>query len=94
MNNGTTIGRARLDGTWVDNRFITGANVPNGVAVDATHIHWAKYAAGSDSTIGRANLDGSAVDQAFITDAWPPARWPWTRAIATGATRVPMTRAG
>ena len=34
------IGRANLDGTGVNQSFITGAN-PVGVAVDAAHVYWA-----------------------------------------------------
>jgi virginiamycin B lyase len=65
---GQTIGRANLDGSGVDQTFITGASDPAGVAVDARHIYWANVATG---TIGRANLDGSGVDQTFITGANP-----------------------
>jgi len=67
--NTTTIGRANNDGSGVDNSFITGANEPTGVAVDAKHIYWASL---SGSSIGRANLDGSGVDQNFITAAGRP----------------------
>jgi sugar lactone lactonase YvrE len=60
------IGRANLDGSGVDQRFITGVNDPGGVAVDAQHVYWTNTGSG---TIGRANLDGSGVDQRFITGA-------------------------
>jgi virginiamycin B lyase len=56
----------------VNRSFITGAQSPCGVAVDATHIYWANSTGfvrvnGSVvSTIGRAKLDGTAVDQSFI----------------------------
>ena len=36
-----TIGRANLDGTSVNQSFITGADCPAGVAVDADHVYWA-----------------------------------------------------
>ena len=36
-----TIGRANLDGTGVDQRFIEGAINPCGVAVDGAHVYWA-----------------------------------------------------
>jgi virginiamycin B lyase len=65
---GGKIGRADLDGTGVDKRFITGAH-PNGVAVDATHIYWANW---KEHAIGRANLDGTGVDQSFITGVRDP----------------------
>jgi hypothetical protein len=60
---GGTIGRANLDGTGVDKRFITDARAPVGVAVDATHVYWANW---KTRAIGRANLDGTGVDQSFI----------------------------
>jgi len=66
---GSTIGRANLDGSEVDQSFITGANGQWGVEVDAGHIYWANA---FTDTIGRANLDGSEVDQSFITGASYP----------------------
>ena len=51
-----TIGRADLDGANPDQSFITGANNPTDVAVDATHVYWTNLASG---TVGRANLDGT-----------------------------------
>jgi virginiamycin B lyase len=67
-NSGTnSIARANLDGTGADQSFITGANAPEGVAVDGAHIYWANRA-----TIGRANLDGTGANQDFITGAPNP----------------------
>src|SRR5918911_416018 len=67
-NSGTnSIGRANLDGTGADQSFITGANAPDGVAVDGAHIYWANRA-----TIGRANLDGTGASQNFIPGALNP----------------------
>ena len=66
-----TIGRANLDGTGVDQRFITeltGSN-PWGVAVNATHIYWSNFAIG---TIGRANLDGTGVNERLIENLENP----------------------
>jgi hypothetical protein len=57
------IGRANLDGTGVNQSFITGLFHPGRVAVDARHIYWTDA---STDRIGRANLDGSGVDPNFI----------------------------
>jgi len=64
-----TIGRAKLDGSSVEQRFVTGAINPCGVVVDSAHIYWAtgNSGRGPGTTIGRANLDGSAVEPNFIT---------------------------
>src|SRR5215216_3624893 len=37
------IGRANLDGTGVDKRFISGVAIPGSVAVDARHIYWGGF---------------------------------------------------
>jgi hypothetical protein len=66
---GTTIGRANLDGTSVNQTFIIGADGPAGVAVDGKHIYWTNSNTG---TIGRAKLDGTGVNQTFITGASGP----------------------
>jgi hypothetical protein len=68
------IGRANLDGSGVNQRLVTGANDPFGVAVDAQHLYWTNFGSGSPhgSTIGRANLDGSGAEQRFITGADDP----------------------
>jgi centrosomal CEP192-like protein/low-density lipoprotein receptor class B len=64
-----SIGRANLDGTGVNQSFITGTNHPVAVAVDSGHIYWTNSFSG---TIGRANLDGTGVNQSFITGANNP----------------------
>jgi hypothetical protein len=47
----TTIGRARLDGTGVEQRFVSGAGRrPCGVALDRKHIYWGELQGGA---IGR-----------------------------------------
>jgi hypothetical protein len=66
-----TIGRADLDGSNVDQSFIT-TNAPQAVdiVVDGGHIYWLDERPGqSNSAIGRAGLDGSNVDPSFITTA-------------------------
>src|SRR5690242_17842141 len=60
-----SIGRANLDGTLVDQKFITGADVPRGVAVNSADIFWSNQGP-CDNSVGGASLDGSVVDQLFI----------------------------
>jgi len=69
--NAGTIGRANLDGTGVNNSFVTGASFPVAIAVDAGHVYWTNTSIASNS-IGRANLDGTSVNQSFITGANNP----------------------
>jgi virginiamycin B lyase len=57
-----TIGEANLDGTGVNQSFLTGAS--GGVAVDASHVYWNN---GGGTTIAVANLDGTGVNQSLIT---------------------------
>ncbi len=66
---GTTIGRADVDGSNVNQSFIGGASGLEGVAVDANYVYWANNNSG---TIGRANLDGSNVNQSFIGGVFCP----------------------
>jgi virginiamycin B lyase len=63
------VGRANVDGTSVNQSFISGAHSIAGVAVDSKHVYWANSATG---TIGRANLNGTDVDQSFISGASGP----------------------
>jgi hypothetical protein len=62
----STLGRANLDGSNVNDSFITGAHQPTGVAVDGLYVYWLNS---TGASIGRANLDGSDPDQAFIASA-------------------------
>src|SRR5262249_38875879 len=66
--NGTTIGRANLDGTSPNQSFITGGNAPCGIAVDANYIYWAN----NGGQVGRANINGTGATQDFITATSPP----------------------
>lgn len=64
-----TIGRAKLDGSAVNEQFIPTSSSsfgPFGIAVDAAHIYWTNFNGTDGSTISRANLDGSGVVDAFI----------------------------
>jgi virginiamycin B lyase len=61
-----SIGRANLDGSLVDQSFITGADLPVGVAVNTTHIFWSNQGP-CDNSVGRANLDGTEVDQLYLS---------------------------
>lgn len=67
----STIGRANLDGTDVENDFISlpEGQYPCGLAVDSNFIYWANRAT---DTIARARLDGSDLDRFFIrTEPYP-----------------------
>lgn len=66
--NGSTFGRANLNGTAANQRFIAGASRPRMLAVTARYIYWAS----DNNTIGRANRNGTAVNQRFIIGASGP----------------------
>jgi hypothetical protein len=61
---GNDIGRAKINGTGLNDNFIPGLNNPMGVAVDSKYIYWTDTGA---NRIGRANLDGTGVNLNFIT---------------------------
>jgi hypothetical protein len=61
---GSTVGRAKINGTGLNDNFITGLSNPQGVAVDSKYVYWAE--AGMNR-IGRANLDGSGVTPSFVS---------------------------
>jgi len=67
-NNGTAIGRAKLNGTDVNQKLITGLNGEVAfIAVDSAYIYWADWGnRDTGTTIGRAKLDGTGVNQKFI----------------------------
>jgi hypothetical protein len=66
QNPGSTIGRAKINGTGANNAFVSGIDQPRGVATDSRFIYWTEMAGGAGA-IGRANLDGSGVNHQFIT---------------------------
>jgi hypothetical protein len=65
---GNSIGRAKINGTALNNNFIGGLNNVHGVAVDSQHVYWTQ-GSGASSTIGRANLDGSSANANFIPNS-------------------------
>lgn len=58
------IGRASLDGSGVDRRFIVASNMLDGVAVNGRYVFWSND---GEHVIGRANLDGTDVSQRCIS---------------------------
>jgi hypothetical protein len=65
---GTSIGRAKINGTGANNAFIGGLTNVQGVAVDSNFIYWTQ-GTGATSSIGRANLDGSGANPNFIPNS-------------------------
>jgi virginiamycin B lyase len=63
------IGRAAIDGTRVDEQFVSGANSPTGVAVSAAFLYWSN---GGNDSIGRALLDGTDVSQRCVVPTAVP----------------------
>ena len=62
-NADTTIGRANLDGTGVNQSFIGGATSPCGVAVDGAHVYWGNSAparSGAPTSTARARTRASS----------------------------------
>jgi hypothetical protein len=93
--NGGFVGRANLDGTGVNRRFIRTPGGACGVAVYQGHIYWTQGTGGRahpSMTIGRANLDGSAVNNQFITGIHDCGGPESERAPAHQATRIDTER--
>src|SRR5215212_3291635 len=65
---GNSIGRAKINGTGLNNALIGGLNNVHGVAVDSKFVYWTQGSGGT-STIGRANLDGSNPNPDFIPNS-------------------------
>jgi hypothetical protein len=78
-NWGGTIGRANLDGTGVNQSFISTGGNPVSVVASGNYIYWTDYQSGAGA-IGRANLDGTGVNQSFISGLSNP----WGMAISGG----------
>jgi hypothetical protein len=62
-----TIGRANLDGTGVNKRFINGVTTGCGIAVVGGYIYWTNGGFTDRHAIGRANRDGTGVNHRFIS---------------------------
>ncbi len=63
-----TIGRANINGTGVNQNFITGLTFPSGIDIEGPYIYWGSYnglTVGA-SSVGRANLDGTNVIPSFV----------------------------
>jgi hypothetical protein len=94
-DNGTTIGRAKINGGGANNNFITGVAGVHGVAIDSKFIYWTTLNGGV-STIGRANLDGSGVNNQFIPSgvtaptsiAVTSSALYWTNEVGMGGTSI------
>ncbi len=57
------IGRARIDGTHVEENYIPlGEDVPGDLALSGSHLYFV-----DDKGIGRANINGSELDPEFVT---------------------------
>lgn len=80
-----SIGRANLDGKGVNQRFITRAISPRGVALDRSHIYWVSAPFGGGGTIGRANLTPSQIKPHFVGGDIAP------NGIAVGAGHIYFT---
>lgn len=64
----SSIGRAHLDGTDVNQRFIAGTHVADAVTVAGGYIYWANGNTPIHDTIGRAKLNGTRINQRFMTN--------------------------
>jgi low-density lipoprotein receptor class B len=60
----SSIGRAKINGTGLNTKFIPGLGNPTSVAVDSQFVYWSDR---GTNVIGRANLDGSGVNPSFVT---------------------------
>lgn len=57
------IWRANLNGTGVNRKFVTGLQIPWGIATDRRYLYWADSEA---ATLGRADINGGRVDRSLI----------------------------
>ena len=91
------IGRARIDGTRVDQSFIQVPHGPRGLAVDEAHVYWtaigeAPGTGWEQGVIGRAGIDGSNPHRRFISTPSSPSVYPRApRGIAVNAGHIYWT---
>jgi len=74
-----TIGRANLDGTGVNQSFITTAGGLVGVAVDGAHIYWTNY--GNDTTVARTSTARTSLRALSPACSKGRPTWRWTRSV-------------
>jgi O-glycosyl hydrolase len=73
--NAGDIGQANVDGTDVNESFLSAAETggdPNGVAVSSSHVYWAQYDEDGGTEIGRANPNVNDANASFITGVSAP----------------------
>jgi hypothetical protein len=68
------IGRARLNGTDVKQKFISGGSLPTGILILGQYLYWGHLVPlrTGAASIARAKLNGTDVRQKFITGATSP----------------------
>ena len=72
-NNDGTVGRATVQGTGVNEKFIALQNPGGaGMTLDKKYIYWTAANGGSATTIARANLNGSHINSDFVSGAQNP----------------------
>jgi virginiamycin B lyase len=63
-----TIGRSNLDGSGVNQNFVTGLVFPSGIDIEGGFLYFTSFdTVASASEVGRANIDGTGVNSNFIT---------------------------
>jgi virginiamycin B lyase len=72
QNGGLGIGRANLNGSVVDQSFITHDGAQCGLAASGSYLYWAVGGPSGATTIGRASIDGTGVNNSFIRGASDP----------------------
>ncbi len=72
---GSSVVRARKDGTGTRETLVTTTGAAYSVATDSTYLYWDHDGVNNEGAIGRSLLDGSAPDDAFIPGtSVPPVR--------------------